>query len=61
MQSDIKDLLKNEWEGTINTLETEKKKAENEKKENLANAKNDTKKMAAIEKEHNSKMESLNS
>jgi len=45
MQSDIKDLLKNEWEGTINTLEDEKKNAENEKKANLANAKNDSKKI----------------
>jgi len=31
MQSDIKDLLKNEWAGTINNLETEKKKAENDR------------------------------
>jgi len=45
MQSDIKDLLKNEWEGTINTLETEKKKAETDKQKDLANAKNDAKKI----------------
>lgn len=61
MQSDIKDLLKNEWEGTINSLESEKKKAETEKQTNLANAKNDQKKIQAIEKEHQQKMESLNS
>lgn len=52
MQSDIKDLLKNEWEGTINTLESEKKKAETDKQKDLANAKNDAKKILAIEKEH---------
>jgi len=32
MQTDIKDLLKNEWAGTIKTLEDEKNKAENDKK-----------------------------
>jgi hypothetical protein len=42
MSSDIKDLLKNEWAGTIQSLEGEKKKAENERKENLQKAKNDT-------------------
>lgn len=61
MQSDIKDLLKNEWEGTINTLETEKKKAETDKQKDLANAKNDAKKIQSIEKEHQQKMDSLNS
>lgn len=32
MQTDIKDLLKNEWAGNINNLEGEKKKAENDHK-----------------------------
>jgi len=41
MQSDIKDLLKNEWAGTINSLEGEKKKAESDRQENLKKAKND--------------------
>ena len=41
MQSDIKDLLKNEWGGAINSLEGEKKKAESDRQENLKKAKND--------------------
>ena len=41
MQTDIKDLLKNEWAGNINNLEGEKKKAESAHKENLLKAKND--------------------
>ena len=60
MQSDIKDLLKNEWGGAINSLEGEKKKAESDRQENLKKAKNDTKAVQAIEKEHLQKMESLN-
>ena len=35
------DLLKNEWAGTINSLEGEKKKAESDRQENLKKAKND--------------------
>ena len=41
MQSDIKDLLKNEWAGSINNLEGEKKKAESERQESLKKAKDD--------------------
>ena len=41
MSSDIKDLLKNEWAGSINNLQTEKKKAEAAKSESLLAAKND--------------------
>jgi len=41
MQSDIKDLLKNEWAGSISSLETEKKKAENDRQESLKKAKDD--------------------
>ena len=60
MSSDIKDLLKNEWAGTIQSLEGEKKKAENERKENIQKAKNDAAAIQAIEKEHLAKMASLN-
>ena len=60
MQSDIKDLLKNEWAGSIQTLEGEKLKAENDRKESLRVAKNDEKAVLAIEKEHRAKMEGLN-
>lgn len=60
MTSDIKDLLKNEWAGNIQTLEGEKRKAENDRKENLKVAKNDEKAIQAIEKEHRAKMDSLN-
>ena len=56
MSTDIKDLLKNEWAGSINSLETEKEKAEKDRKENLSKAKDDSKKIAHIEKEHNQKM-----
>lgn len=38
MSSDIKDLLKNEWAGSIDNLQNDKKKAENERKENLQKA-----------------------
>jgi hypothetical protein len=31
MHADIKDLLKNEWAGSIQTLEGQKKKAENDR------------------------------
>ena len=41
MQTDIKDLLKNEWAGNINNLESEKKKAESDRKESILKAKND--------------------
>ena len=41
MSSDIKDLLKNEWAGSINTLQSEKKKAEAARGESLLAAKND--------------------
>ena len=60
MQTDIKDLLKNEWAGNINNLEGEKKKAESDRKENILKAKNDQKAIQAIEKEHKSKMDGLN-
>ena len=60
MQSDIKDLLKNEWAGSIQTLEGEKLKAEHDRKESLKVAKNDEKAVLAIEKEHRAKMEGLN-
>lgn len=60
MSSDIKDLLKNEWGNSINNLESEKQKAEKEKKENLVKAKDDSKKIAAIEREHKIKMENFN-
>jgi hypothetical protein len=60
MSTDIKDLLKNEWAGSINNLETEKKIAESKKKESMAAAADDSKKIAQIEKEHIQKMESLN-
>ena len=43
MSSDIKDLLKNEWAGSINSLQNDKKKAESERKENLSKAQNDSK------------------
>ena len=36
MQSDIKDLLKNEWAAGLKTLENEKEKAENQRKDKLA-------------------------
>ena len=52
MSSDIKDLLKDEWAGSIKNLEGEKKKAENTRKENLAKARDDAKQIALIEKEH---------
>lgn len=42
MQSDLKDLLKNEWSGMINNLEGEKSKLEANRKERLANSKNDS-------------------
>lgn len=61
MQSDIKDLLKNEWAGSIQTLEGEKVKAEHDRRESLRVAKNDEKAVLAIEREHRAKMESLNS
>ena len=61
MQTDIKDLLKNEWAGTIKSLESEKEKAEDDKKNNLAKAKNDTKAIQEIEKQHQAKMTNLNS
>lgn len=61
MGSDLKDLLKNEWAGEINNIEDEKKKAQKDHKEKLIMAKDDTKKTAAIEREHGMKMESLNS
>jgi hypothetical protein len=60
MSTDIKDLLKNEWAGTIQSLEGEKKKAEKDRKESLLQAKNDSAAVQAIEKEHNNKMASLN-
>lgn len=60
MQSDIKDLLKNEWAGSIQTLEGEKVKAEIDRRESLKVAKNDEKAVLVIEKEHRAKMESLN-
>lgn len=60
MQSDIKDLLKNEWAGSINSLESEKKKAESDRQESLKKAKDDSKAIQSIEKEHRTKMESLN-
>lgn len=60
MTSDIKDLLKNEWAGSIDNLEGQKKKAEMERKENLTKAKDDEKKIKAIEQEYSSKMENLN-
>ena len=41
MQTDIKDLLKNEWAGNISNLEGEKQTAEKDRKENLLKAKND--------------------
>ena len=52
MQSDIKDLLKNEWAGMITDIEGEKAKAEIQRKDNLMKAKNDTAATAQIEKEH---------
>jgi len=52
MSTDIKDLLKNEWAGSIKSLETQKSKAESDKKEKLSKAQNDSKQVAAIEKEH---------
>ena len=60
MSSDIKDLLKNEWAGTIQSLEGEKKKAESDRKESLLKAKNDATAVQTIEKEHQAKMLSLN-
>jgi hypothetical protein len=60
MSSDIKDLLKNEWGSSINSIEKEKKKAENDLKENIQKAGVDPKKLAAIEREHNLKMQNLN-
>lgn len=60
MSSDIKDLLKNEWAGTIKSLEGEKKKAETDRAAGLLQAKNDAKAVQAIEKEHRQKMERLN-
>jgi hypothetical protein len=42
MQSDIKDLLKNEWAGALKSLENEKEQAENLRKDKLAQAKNDS-------------------
>ena len=50
MQTDIKDLLKNEWAGTIKSLEDEKNKAETDKKAQISNAKNDSKAIQEIEK-----------
>ena len=44
----------------IQTLEGEKLKAENDRKESLRVAKNDEKAVLAIEKEHRAKMEGLN-
>jgi len=41
MSTDIKDLLKNEWAGSITNLETEKKKAESDRQESLKKAKDD--------------------
>jgi hypothetical protein len=41
MQTDIKDLLKNEWAGNITNLEGEKKQAESDHKNKLLTAKND--------------------
>lgn len=61
MQTDIKDLLKNEWAGTIKSLEDEKNKAETDKKAQISNAKNDSKAIQEIEKSHNAKMQGLNS
>lgn len=61
MSSDIKDLLKNEWGNSINSIENQKKKAESDLKENIQKAGVDPKKLAAIEREHNLKMENLNS
>jgi len=46
MQTDIKDLLKNEWAGSIDNLESQKKLAETKKKENIVMAKDDSKKVA---------------
>lgn len=60
MQSDIKDLLKNEWAGNIQTLEGEKAKAEIAVREKIKTANNDEKAINAIEKEHKAKMDSLN-
>jgi len=60
MSSDIKDLLKNEWAGSIDTLEGQKRKAETDMKENIKKASHDAKLVANIEKEHKSKMDSLN-
>ena len=60
MQTDIKDLLKNEWAGNINNIEGEKKKAESAHKDNILKAKNDQKAILAIEKEHKNKMDGLN-
>jgi len=60
MQSDIKDLLKNEWAGSIQTLEGEKAKAEIDVREKVRVAGNDEKAILAIEREHKAKMESLN-
>ncbi len=61
MQADIKDLLKNEWAGSIQTLEGQKKKAENDRQLSIAQAKNDLKAISAIESEHQKKMDILNS
>lgn len=60
MKSDIQDLLKNEWGDSIKNLESDKKKAESEKNENIKKAKDDKQMVLVIEKEHNKKMETLN-
>jgi hypothetical protein len=52
MSTDIKDLLKNEWGNSINSIETQKQTAEKDRKENIVKAKDDSKKVASIEKEH---------
>ena len=63
MQTDIKDLLKNEWAETLKSLDSEKIKAESDKKANIAKAKakNDSKAIQEIEKQHQAKMVGLNS
>lgn len=60
MSTDIKDLLKDEWTGTIKNLEGDKKKEETSRKDKIEKARGDAKQIAAIEREHQLKMDNLN-
>jgi hypothetical protein len=60
MQTDFKDLLDNKWGDNIKNLESQKKKAEIDHKENILKAKNDTKAIQELEKQHKAKIEGLN-